>query len=45
MMTSACKHVIVLLTQWYAQLSEHFPDGIEVKTFYDRFLATMTVAE
>ena len=45
MTTSTCKRTILLLTQWYEELLEHFPDGINVKTFYDRFLGNMTVAD
>ena len=45
MTTSTCKHAIILPTHWYAELLEHFPDGINVKTFYDRFLANVTVAD
>ena len=46
MMTSACKcDAIMLLTQWYGQLLGHFPDRIKIMVFYDRLLATLTVAE
>ena len=45
MMTSTCKCAIMLLTQWYGQLAEHFLDGIEIKDFYDRFLATVNMTE
>ena len=45
MMTSTCKCTIVLPTHWYTELSEHFPDGIEVKTFYNKFLANVTAAD
>ena len=44
MTTSTCKHAIILATHWYAKLSEHFLVGIEIKTFYDRFLANVTAA-
>ena len=43
MMTSTCKHAIVLLSQWYGQLAEHFLDRIKIKDFHDKFLATMTM--
>ena len=44
MTMSTCKCTIVLLMQWYMELAEHFPDGIEIKNFYNRFLATVMAA-
>ena len=45
MTTSNCKRTIILPTHWYAELCQCFPDGIEIKTFYDRFLANMSSAD
>ena len=46
MTPSTCKHALVLPTQcWYGELLEGFPDGIDIKTFYNRFLAPVTVAD
>ena len=45
MTTSTCKHSIILPTHWYVELCKHFPDGISIKTFYDRFLANVTTAD
>ena len=36
---------MVLLTEWYQELAKHFPHGIDLKTLYDRFLATVSAAE
>ena len=44
MTTYTCKRTIVLLTHWYAELCQHFPDGIKIKT-YDRFLANVSAAD
>ena len=45
MTTSTCKHSIICPTHWYVELCEHFPDGISIKTFYNRFLANVTAAD
>ena len=45
MTNSACRCAIVLPPDWYRQLAMHFPHGIELKAFYDRFLSTIPVAE
>ena len=37
--------MIVLLPDWYQQLATHFPHGINLKTFYDQFLATVPAGE
>ena len=37
--------MIVLPPDWYQQLATHFPHGIDLKTFYDQFLATIPVGE
>ena len=42
MTTSSCKRSIVLPTPWYVEICEHFPDGIGIRAFYDRFLANVT---
>ena len=36
---------MVLPTEWYQELAKHFPHRINLKTFYDCFLATMSAAE
>ena len=45
MTTSSCKHSIVLPTPWYVEICEHFPDGIGIKAFYNRFLVNVTAAD
>ena len=45
MTNSACQHMIVLPPDWYQQLATHFPHGIDLKTFYNQFLATVLAGE
>ena len=45
MMMSTCKQSIILLTPWCAEICEHFPDGVSIKAFYDRFLVNVTTAD
>ena len=45
MTNSACQHAIMLPTEWYQELAEHFPHGVNLKTFYDHFLATMAAGD
>ena len=45
MTNAACQCAIVLLPNWYQELDTHFPNGINLKTFYDQFLTTVPAGE
>ena len=45
MTNSACQCAIVLPTEWYQELTEHFPHGIDLKVFYNHFLATVAARQ
>ena len=45
MTNSSCQCAIVLPPDWYQQLATHFPHGIDLKAFYDQFLAPVPAGE
>ena len=45
MMNSAYQHTLVLPMEWHQDLAEHFPHGINLKSFYNCFLSTVGVGE
>ena len=46
MTNSACQCTcLVLPMEWYQELAEHFPHGIDLKSFYNHFLSTVGVGE
>jgi hypothetical protein len=44
MMNSACKHALLLPTEWHAQLARDFPYGIPLRALYDLFLVPLLTA-
>ena len=45
MTNSACQHTIVLPMEWHQKLVEHFPHGINLKSFYNCILSTVGAGE
>ena len=45
MTNSACKQAILLSVKWHARLAWDHPFSVLLKTFYDVFLATLSLAE
>ena len=45
MSNSACRRVLVLPMEWLERLARDYPDGVELKTFYDTLLAPLPPAE
>ena len=45
MSNSACRHALVLPGEWLEHLARDFPNGIELKAFYDTFLPPLPPAE
>ena len=45
MTNSACKRAILLPVKWHTRLARDHPFTVSLKTFYDVFLATLSLAE
>ena len=41
----ACKHCLMMPMQWYQDVSSHYPDGIDIKEFHDRFSTPIALAD
>ena len=44
-LSSACKHAILLPVEWHMRLAHDYPFSVSLKAFYDAFLAPLGLAK